>query len=113
MPPAPQRVWTYTYRLDPPQSAERLRAVKALLEQERIEARDGTGTFDARLVTDERITDILVVSDSPRVDHPLNASIERALRILGAGFERTAPFAIDGEAPPVSAAPAPHLPPKK
>ncbi len=112
MTPAPHRVWTYTYRLEPPQSAERLRAVKALLDQERLEARDGTGTFDARLVTDERVTDILVVSDSPRVDHPVNAKLERALRILGAGFERTSPFAIDGDAPPV-AAPAPHLARKK
>ncbi len=112
MTPAPQRVWTYTYRLDPPQSAERLRAVKALLDAERLEAREGAGTFDARLVTDERITDILVVSDSPRADHPVNEQLERALRILGAGFERTTPFAVDAEAPPVVAAPAARLPRK-
>jgi hypothetical protein len=107
MTPAPKGIWTYAYRLDPPQSAERLRAVKALLEHERAEARGRSGTWDARLVTDERVTDILVVSDSPHADRPVNVNLERALRILGAGFERTTPLAVD--AAPV----APFLPRKK
>lgn len=92
----PRMIWAYTYRLVPPQSADRLRKVKALLEHEHREATRRAGTWEGRLVTDERISHILVLSDSPDLDHEVNQRLERELQAIDADFAVTVPLAVSG-----------------
>jgi hypothetical protein len=98
---APRTLWAYTYRLEPPQSALRLRGVRVLLDREHLAAGTGLGTWEGRLVVDDRVSHILVLSDSPQLDGGANLRLEAALRDLDATFVLTVPMAISGEpAPP-------------
>lgn len=99
MTPPTRTLWAYTYRLDPPQTVTRLKAVRALLEREHTAALSRTGTWEGRLVVDDRISHILVLSDSPQLDGDVNRRLETALRALDASFALTVPMAISGELP--------------
>ena len=92
--------WAYAYELEPALSPERLGAVKALLEREHEAAGDGSGTWVSRLVFEERVTHILVVSDTPRQDLEVNRRLERKLRDLKAGFSVTTPLVVDDDSGP-------------
>lgn len=92
--PKSETRWAYAYELDPPLPEERLAALEALLEREHALARDGERTWASRLVVEERVTHILVVSDTPQQDLTSNRRLERKLRDLRAGFSVTAPMAV-------------------
>lgn len=90
-------IWAYTYKLSPPLSVEKLREVKLLLEKERDAAKARSGTWEARLVADERISHILVLSDSPDLETEANRNLEKALKTLDAYYNLTVPMVVDGE----------------
>lgn len=92
--------WAYSYELEPALSPERLGAVKALLDGEREAPGDGAGTWASRLVFEERVSHILVVSDTPRQDLDVNRRLERKLRDLKAGFSVTAPLVVTDDSGP-------------
>ena len=92
-------IWTYAYRIVPPQSEERLRAMKILLEAEQIGARLRTGTFETRFVLERRITDILVVTDSPDQKRGVNRRMEAEVDRLQAKFTVTLPMAVEDRGP--------------
>lgn len=96
----PRGVWAYTYRLTPPQSAERLRKVKKLLALEHREAVARDGTWEGRMVVDDRVADILVLSDSPDLDRDVNRRLEAELRAIDSGFAVTLPYEFHGSAHP-------------
>ena len=96
MPPRSPLIWAYTYRLVPPQPAEKLRAVRTLLAQEHRTAARRAAIWEGRLVVDERIAHILVLSDSTYLDHEVNQRLEDALRAIDAGFAVTVPLAVPG-----------------
>ncbi len=93
LPPRP--IWAYSYSLVPPQSADRLRRVKALLEKEKRAAVGRAGLWEGRLVVDERVSHILVLSDTPDLDHAVNKRLEAELRAIDAEFAVTVPLAVD------------------
>jgi hypothetical protein len=94
-PPAPRRPsWAYAYRMDPPQSVQRLRALKTLLAGERKQARLEGRSWEARFVVEEQLTHILVVSDSPRQDLEANQRLEVGLRKLDAVYSLTLPMPV-------------------
>jgi hypothetical protein len=97
MTPPTRTLWAYTYRLEPPQSAVRLKDVRALLDREHAAAGKGNGTWEGRLVVDDRVSHILVLSDSPQLDGGANLRLEAALRTLDATFALTVPMAISGD----------------
>lgn len=84
--PVPKSIWAYAYQLSPPQPAERLRSIQPLLDNEQIGARRSGRTWTGRVVPEERITHILVVSDSPEQDHEGNRRLESELKELKAKF---------------------------
>ena len=88
MTPASNPVWAYVYMIDPPQPAARLQKIKVLLSTEHRAAAERSSTFEGRLITDERISHILVVSDSPDADREVNCRIEAALRALDERYSR-------------------------
>jgi len=96
-------VWAYAYQIIPPQPEQRLQAIRALLDQEAVDARTRARTWQGRLVAEEHVTHILVVSDSPEQNLAVNGRVEAVLRDLEAGFSITTPMAVDGEPlPPVA-----------
>jgi hypothetical protein len=87
-------VWAYAYELSPPQTAERLRTIQSLLDDADAAARRDAYTWVGRVVSEERVTHILVVSDSPEQNHDGNRRLETALKELGAGFTISTPLAL-------------------
>ena len=93
-------VWAYAYQIVPPQPETRLRAIRALLDREAVDARSRARTWEGRLVAEEHVTHILVVSDGPEQNLVVNERVEAELRDLEAGFSITTPLAVEGEPPP-------------
>jgi hypothetical protein len=95
----PKALWAYAYEITPPESEERLRAIEGILEQVRTAARATARSWTARVVLEERLTHILVVSDSREQDLDLNRQLEVELAALQVGYQITVPMAAtDGDA---------------
>jgi hypothetical protein len=90
-------VWAYAYQIVPPQPEGRLNAIRALLDREAIDARTRARTWEGRLVAEEHVTHILIVSDSPEQNLDVNQRVEAQLRDLRAGFSITVPMAVGDE----------------
>lgn len=103
-PPA-KPVWAYAYQILPPQAEDRLHTIKTLLDKENADAQRAARTWAGRVVVEQQVTHILVVSDSPEQDHAVNRRLEAKLQELNAGFSMTVPIAVVGE-PAVTAEPA-------
>jgi hypothetical protein len=93
----PARIWLYGYQIVPPQTEGRMEPIKALLDEENSNARLGARTWNGRFVHEERITHILVVSDSPDQDREVNRRLESALKELEACFSVTAAMVVEAE----------------
>jgi hypothetical protein len=96
-PPPPKTIWAYAYQILPPQGAKRLHGIKTLLDQAHTEAQGGARKWTGRLVVEEQITHILIVSDSPEQNHEVNRRLEAKLQELNAGFSITVPIAVEDE----------------
>lgn len=101
--PVKKAVWAYAYQIVPPQTQDRLDAIKALLDHEQEDARNGARTWQSRLVAEEHVTHILVVSDSPAQDLEVNQRVEGALRAMDVGFSVTTPMPVEDDPRPVVA----------
>ena len=95
-PPGPtlKPIWAYAYQLSPPQPADRLCTVQPLLDDEHADAQEDGRTWAGRVVVEERITHILVVSDSPEQDLAGNRKLESELKQLNAKFSISAPMEL-------------------
>ncbi|MFI5234463.1 MAG: hypothetical protein ACHQXA_02025 [Gemmatimonadales bacterium] len=99
--PVVKTMWAYGYQIKPPQPEHRLREIRVLLDSEHSEAKRNARTWEGRFVTEQDITHILVVSDSPDQNREVNRRLEAALTELQAGFMITAPLAVaDDTGPP-------------
>jgi len=96
--PPPKTIWAYAYQVLPPQPAARLHAIKTLVDHAHTEARRDARTWTARVVVEEQVTHILIVSDSPEQNHEVNRRLEAKLQELKAGFLKTVPIAVADEA---------------
>jgi len=92
--PTPKTVWAYAYQILPAQPAARLHSIKSLLDHAHAEAQRGARTWTGRVVVEEQVTHILIVSDSPEQDQEVNRRLEAKLQELNAGFLITAPIAV-------------------
>lgn len=96
--PSPKTIWTYAYEIVPPQAEERLEAIKTLLDDEHTDARERARTWVGRVVLEQQITHIMVVSDSPAQNREVNRRLEAELTQLNVGFSLTAPMAVVNDA---------------
>lgn len=97
-PKAKKAIWAYAYQIVPPQGEDRLAALKFILDHQQAEARSRARTWESRLVTEEQVTHILVVSDSPEQNLESNRCLEAELRSLKLKFSVTAAMAVtDGD----------------
>jgi hypothetical protein len=94
----PKTVWAYAYHIMPPQIAGRLRTIKTLLDHQHADARGGGRTWVGRMVLEQQITHILVVSDSPEQSREANRRLETALKELKVEFSIGAPMIVADDA---------------
>lgn len=87
-------IWTYAYQIVPPQAEDRLGAIKTLLDDEQADARVRARTWVGRVVLEQQITHIMVVSDSREQNREVNRRLEAELKQLNVGFSVTAPMAV-------------------
>ena len=92
--PTSKTVWAYAYQILPPQPAARLHSIETLLDHAHIQAQRDARTWPGRVVVEEQVTHILIVSDSPEQDHEVNRRLEAKLLELNAGFSITVPIAV-------------------
>jgi hypothetical protein len=90
---SPKTIWTYAYQIVPPQAEGRLHSIKQLLDNEHADADRGARTWTGRVILEQRVTHILVVSDSPE-RREVNLRLETAMKELGVRFVMTAPLAV-------------------
>lgn len=95
--PGKKSVWAYAYQIEPPRTPDRLDSVGAILKREQRDAGAGSRTWQGRLVSEEHVTHILIVSDSPAQDLEVNRRLEAALRAMDLGFTLTAPMPVEEE----------------
>ena len=100
---SPKAIWAYAYQIVPPQPDRRLRAIEAILEQEHRDARGEARTWAGRIVPEQQVTHILVVSDNPEQDRDVNRRLENELKGLNAEFSITVPMAVEDDAAPLPA----------
>ncbi|MHB1297348.1 MAG: hypothetical protein ACYC0B_02365 [Gemmatimonadaceae bacterium] len=96
-------VWAYVYQIHPPQPESALASVRMLLDREHAVSTDGAGRWEGRLVVEELVTHILVVSDNPDQTRAVNRELEAELTKLTSAFAVTSPMAItDDESTPAA-----------
>ena len=96
--PTPKTVLAYAYQILPSQSAARLHSIRTLLDHAHTEAQRDARSWTGRVVVEEQVTHILIVSDSPEQNHEFNRRLEAKLQELNAGFSITIPIAVVDEA---------------
>jgi len=94
---SPTPTWAYAYQIAPPQTADRLRPIATLLAYENQIARREARIWTAKVVLEQHVTHILVVSDDPEQDRKANRRLELALEDLQAAFSITLPMAVDDD----------------
>jgi len=92
--PASKTMWAYAYQILPPQAADHLRTIRTVLDHAHQDAQRDARTWTARVVLEQQITHILVVSDSPEQNQAVNHQLDSTLRDLQARYSVTAPMAV-------------------
>ena len=115
--PGVQQLWAYAYRLVPPSPASGLGHLRELLDNENAAAFEQARAWAAQLILEQRSTQILVVSDNPAQDRPVNHRLEDELQRLHADYRLTDPIAIRGPStggppPPPTPTTATRAPPR-
>ena len=100
---APQHVhvrqlWAYAYRVVPPPPVHGLGKIRKLLDSENASAFAYARAWAAQLILEQRSAQILVVSDDPKQNGPVNHRLENELHQLDAHYRLTDPIAIPGPA---------------
>ena len=99
-PSAARTLWAYGYEMIPPHREDRMTAIRGLLDLENDAARREARTWTARLVTEQQVTHVLIVSASPELDLAINRKLEAKLRALGVEFLVTVPMSVRDQAEP-------------
>jgi len=87
-------LWVYGYQMNPPQPEDRMTAIRDLLDEENnTVARQGR-KWTACLVTEEKVTHILVVTSISDVNLAINRRVESELKAMGIRFELSVPMPV-------------------
>ncbi len=97
-------LWTYDYAIVPPQAEAQLDRLRGFLEEAHTAAQRAARTWTGRVVREQQVTHILVVSDSPDQGRGVNRRLESLLKQVNAPFSLTAPM----EVPAAEVPPPPH-----
>ena len=89
-----RQLWAYAYRVVPPPPATGLGQLRKVLDSENALAFEHARAWAAQLILEQRSTQILVISDSPALNRPVNHRLETELQRLDAQYRVTDPVAI-------------------
>lgn len=104
--PTSAPVWAYVYRIEPPLTEDRLASIKQLLDREHTTAARESRKFEGRFVVEERVTHILVVSDTVDQSREINHAVEAELQKVATSFDVTVPLAVVPDASPEGTTPS-------
>jgi hypothetical protein len=110
---APRTLWAYAYEIIPSQASDHMTAIQALLKEEQSRARSTARTWTGQLIWEERVTHILVVSDTPDQGREVNRRLQDRLDQMKTGFALTLPMPVSpvsGEQHPAPEARRPRSP---
>jgi hypothetical protein len=99
-PASPRTTWAYGYEISPPMTPGRLAIIERLIEEEHSVARLETRTWQGRFVTEEWVTHVLVVSDSPDQKREINRRLEAEFAKLKTAFSLTPAMPVNGGTEP-------------
>jgi hypothetical protein len=105
----PRTLWAYGYEIIPPQGDHLMKEIGTLLSEEHENAKRTERVWAGIMVREQRVTHIMVVSDSPDQTRGVNRRLESGLERLKAGYSLSAPMAVADDDP--AQPPAPDLPP--
>ncbi|HUP52659.1 MAG TPA: hypothetical protein VM198_09285 [Longimicrobiales bacterium] len=94
-------LWVYGYEMIPPHREQGMTVIRGLINRKNGEAKREDRTWTARLVTEQQVTHVMIVSDSPELDLEANRAVEAELRTLGVDFLATIPMLVGDGAEPV------------
>jgi hypothetical protein len=97
----PNPLWVYAYTIVPAQPSRRFDTIRALLEGENLAALSGLGAWAGRLILEQKVVHILIVSDTPVRNREINCKLEVELDRLNAAFSVTEPLAVANAREPV------------
>lgn len=92
--PARTALWAYGYQMIPPRAEHRMKVIRALLDEENSKAKRDARNWTARLVTEQQVTHLLIVSDNPEMDREISRKLEARLRALEVKFSVTLPMQV-------------------
>ena len=92
--PAGAALWAYGYQMIPPRAEHRMKTIRALLDEENSNAKRNARNWTARLVTEQQVTHLLIVSDNPEMDREISRKLEARLRALEVKFSVTLPMPV-------------------
>ncbi len=92
-------LWAYAYQIVPPRATDRMGRILELVHRENADATRNARKWKARLVAEPQVTHVLVLSDTPALDHDMNRRLETALRELDVRFTVTTPMRVDESFP--------------
>jgi hypothetical protein len=87
-------LWAYSYQIVPPRLEDEMADIHTFLEEEQSEARRSARTWVGKLVREQKVTHILIVTDSPDQSADANRELEGRLKRLKLEYNRTAPMAV-------------------
>jgi hypothetical protein len=92
----PLSLFAYAYLVVPAQAESRLEAIRTIIERENTAAEGAARIWTGRVVQENRITHILIVSDNSEQNLDINRLLESELKRMKAEFFLTNPMAIPG-----------------
>jgi len=92
--PSRKPIWTYGYQIVPPQPEGRLATIPPLLDQQHTGAKRTGRTWAGRMVLEQLVTHILVVTDDPALTDSINRQLGAELERLDVKFQLTVPMAV-------------------
>lgn len=97
----PNPLWVYAYTIVPAQPSRQFDTIRALLEGENLAALSGLGAWAGRLILEEKVVHIFIVSDTPARNREINVMLEAELERMNAAFSVTEPLAVANARPPI------------
>lgn len=108
---SPRTLWAYAYEVMPPQGDDEMEGIGTLLSEEHTNAKLSARLWAGRMVREQMVTHIMVVSDSPDQTLEVNRRLESRLEGLKARYSLSVPMAVEDDSP--AQLPEPDGPPGK
>jgi hypothetical protein len=87
-------LWAYVYQMLPPRTARGTEGIRALVNEENRDAQRSDRNWTARLVVEQQVTHVLILTDTPELDREFNLRLEAKLKEMEVPFAITVPLPV-------------------